>query len=262
MIRFEQQPCTFDGVSTNVHDYFIHFEAVSSWNNWSMSEMACQLIINLRGEAQTLLRFLKQNQLKDFEYLKNLLFQRFNPQERSAYFKFELKTCSVRLNENMIDFGHRFKTLCHKAHPDLFHELDSYFIDLFVTSLEKEMSKFVHFNHPKSLDEAIRFAVEFESFSLANGEIKFDQCEAKDDCIVTCLKSGFEKIAEAVKKFVKKRKPKVKKCFKCCEKGHVRARCPNKVSNPPQSLSSSSDVKSGTNFSLSFDNSESNVYFV
>ena len=92
MIRFEQQPCTFDGVSTNVQDYFVHFEAVSTWNNWSPAEMACQLIINLRGEAQTILRFLKQNQLQDFQYLKNSLFQRFNPKERTAYFKFELKT--------------------------------------------------------------------------------------------------------------------------------------------------------------------------
>ena len=204
--------------------------------------MACQLIINLRGEAQTLLRFLKPNQLSDFEYLKNLLFQRFNPQERAAYFKFELKTCSVKSNENMVDFGHRFKTLCHKAHPDIFHELDSYFIDLFVTSLEKEMSKFVYFKHPKSLDETINFAVEYESFSLANSKVQLEQSETRDDCVISCLKSGFDQIVEVVKKFVKRRKPKVKKCFKCCEKGHVRAKCPNKVFKPSQNLSDVSNV--------------------
>ena len=249
MIRFEQQPCTFDGVSTDVHDYFVHFEAVSLWNKWSPDEMACQLVINLRGEAQTILRFLKRNQLKDFDYLKCLLLQRFNPKERHAYFKFELKMCEVKPGENMIDFGQRFKILCHKAHPDSFHKLDSYryFTDLFISSLDKEMARFVYFKFPKSLDEAISFAVEYESFVMANSEVQFEKPESEDDCVVSCLKSGFEKIVSAVKMFVlKRRKRKVKRCFKCSEKGHIRASCSHdsrKISEPSQSLLNTSNAE-------------------
>ena len=128
----------------------------------------------------------------------------------------------------MSDFGHRFKLLCHKAHPDLFHELDSYFIDIFENALDKEMSKFVHFKHPKTLDEAINLAVDFESYMLATDEIEIKPVESESESVISCLKSGFDKIVKVVQQLVlKRRKPKVKKCFRCLEKGHIRSKCPN-----------------------------------
>ena len=47
-------PDKFDGRAVEWRDYIVHFEQVSTWNGWSDSEKAQQLVISLRGQAQKL----------------------------------------------------------------------------------------------------------------------------------------------------------------------------------------------------------------
>ena len=144
-------------------------------------EMACQLIMNLRGDAQTILRFLKRPQLCDYDCLKNVLIQRFNPYERVVYFKFQLRVCSLKKNETISDFGQRFKMLAHKAYPDNFSDLDSYFTDLVTSCLNIEMAKFVTFKHLHSLDEALSLAIEYEAVQFSVPET-IDESESSVCC--------------------------------------------------------------------------------
>ncbi|VDI40757.1 Hypothetical predicted protein [Mytilus galloprovincialis] len=228
MIKFEQKPCTFDGVSADVQDYFIQFEAVSLWNNWNFSEMALQLVINLREEARTILPLLTPTQLQSYDFLKSLLMKRFNPKERIAFLKFQLNSCTILQDESVFDFGHGFKLLCHRAYPDHFHSMQSYFMDLFIGKLEKEMGKFVHFKYPATFDDVIFLGTEFESFNLTIEPVECEIEESEESLDLSCLKSGFNQIFKVLKKLVY-RKFKVKKCFNCSVVGHIRANCPNKV---------------------------------
>ena len=179
MLRYEEKPCHFAGTSIDVVDYFVHFETVSFWNGWSEIEKACQLIINMRGEAQTILRFLSDSQKKDFDYLKNLLVQKFNPKERVAYFKVELQRCCKQERESVSKFGNRLKKLAFKAYEDSFHDLDVYIVDLFISKLDTDMGKFIQFKHPASLDIAISFALEFETVNSDSIEQKVDVPDGK-----------------------------------------------------------------------------------
>ena len=226
MIRFEEKPCLFDGISIDITDYFVHFETVSLWNQWNEFEMACQLIMNLRGDAQTILRFLKRPQLYDYDCLKNVLIQRFNPKERVAYFKFQLRVCSLKENETISDFGQRFKILAHKAYPDNFSDLDSYFTDLFTSCLNIEMAKFVTFKHPHSLDEALSLAIEYEAVHFSGDREIIDETESLDCC--KTVHNSFEILINILRRRLRsRRKRKPKRCFKCHQLGHVRSKCPN-----------------------------------
>ncbi|VDI55831.1 Hypothetical predicted protein [Mytilus galloprovincialis] len=220
MIRFEEKPCLFDGISIDITDYFVHFQTVSLWNQWNEFEMACQLIMNsVRGDAQTILRFLKRPQLYDYYCLKNVLIQRFNPKERVAYFKFQLRVCSLKENETISEFGQRFKILAHKAYLDNFSDLDEYFTDLFTSCLNIEMAKFVTFKHPHSLDEALLLAIEYEAVHFSGDPETTDESESLDCC--KTVHNSFEILINILIKH------KPKRCFKCHQSGHVRSKCPN-----------------------------------
>jgi hypothetical protein len=54
-MRKAKEPEKFDGQSTDWQDYFVHFENVARWNNWSNIEKAQQLVMSLKGNAQRLL---------------------------------------------------------------------------------------------------------------------------------------------------------------------------------------------------------------
>ena len=211
MIRFEEKPCTFDGVSVDVCDYFVQFETVSLWNKWTKFEMACQLVMNLRGEAQTVLRFLSTSQLQSFDILKQILKQRFNPIEREAFFKVELKTCQIKENESIFEFGQRFKVLAYKAYPDNYFDLDLYFTDLFIASLNSEMAKFVVFKHPSSLDEAISLALEYETFCRTSKYTTGSDSCTENSCCSDAIHKGFLDLVKVLRRVVRfKRKKNLK----------------------------------------------------
>ena len=213
MIRFEEKPSIYDGVSCDLEDYFIQFENVAAWNGWSDSEKACQLVINLRGEAQSVLKYLKKEQLADYSSLKELLFLYFKPRERCVYFKSELQKCKQNEGEPVSEFYLRFSKLCQNAYLDLFHSCQDYFIDLFLSGLRSlDMKKHVYLKNPKSLEKAFSLAVEFESIVSCDSEhvaLKSDQVDDFD-----CLFKALDKLVKLIKNFAGRRRSKCKKrCF-------------------------------------------------
>ena len=78
------EPETFDRSpsGTDINEYFIHFEQISDWNEWTGHQRARMLTIKLRGEAQKLLSSLSYTQFTDFATLKQAFIQRFSPKGR------------------------------------------------------------------------------------------------------------------------------------------------------------------------------------
>ena len=78
------EPETFDGSpsGTDINEYFIHFEQISDWNEWTEHQRARMLTIKLQGEAQKLLNSLSYTQFTVYATLKQALIQMFSPKER------------------------------------------------------------------------------------------------------------------------------------------------------------------------------------
>ena len=87
------EPETFDGSpsGTDINEYFIHFEQISDWNEWTEHQRARMLTIKLRGEAQKLLSSLSYTQFTDYATLKQALIQRFSPKERELTYRCEFR---------------------------------------------------------------------------------------------------------------------------------------------------------------------------
>lgn len=71
--------------------YLQHFEWVARYNNWTSAEKAQQLAISLKGEAQQVFRDLDPWEIREFNDIKQVLLQRFNPPGREAAYRCQFK---------------------------------------------------------------------------------------------------------------------------------------------------------------------------
>lgn len=166
IVRREKEPEKFDGKSVTWSDFILQFEDVSDWNKWTYREMGQQLSMALKGDALKLISSLTSDQRRDYFELKKVLQQRYNPRERTPAYKSEFKARRRQRGETLEDFGYSLRRLSHFAYPDHPYEVrDELVVDKFIEGLvDKEMGRHVQFQHPKSLEDAISYAVEFEAF--------------------------------------------------------------------------------------------------
>ena len=161
------EPETFDGSpsGTDTNEYFIHFEQVSDWNEWTEHQRARMLTIKLRGEAQKLLSSLSYTQFTDYATLKQALIQRFSPKERELTYRCEFRNRRRMKDEQCSDYGFALRRLAQRAYPNIpYLALEVQLIDQFIMGLGSlELEKHVQFHHPKTLDEAINLAMEYTS---------------------------------------------------------------------------------------------------
>ncbi len=132
------------------------------------------LAIRLRGEAQKLLGSLTMAQLSDYHLLKAILAQRFNPQEREIAHRCEFRHRRRNKGENVADYGYSLRRLGQKAYPCLlYQQLETYVIDQYINGLSNyELKKHVQFGHPRTLDQAIALATEFEALEGSVDRVK------------------------------------------------------------------------------------------
>ena len=79
------------------------------WNKWDQAEKAQQLAMCLRGQARKLLGELKPNELNDYDHLRKILSQRYDPQERSVAYRCEFRSRKRQKNKNPSDFAYALK---------------------------------------------------------------------------------------------------------------------------------------------------------
>lgn len=170
IVRREKEPEKFDGRNVDWKDYIVHFEQCASWNNWTNFEKAQQLAMSLRGTAQKLLGDLKPEFVHNYDSLKTILAQRFNPKERVTAYRCEFRTRLRKSGESLADFGYALRRLVRLAYPDGDYDnvLEQLVINQFIMGLSNpDMEKHVQFAHPKTLEAAIACAVEYEAFTSA-----------------------------------------------------------------------------------------------
>ena len=261
--RKEKEPDKFDGRNVEWRDYIVHFEKVAMWNNWHDSEKAQQLAMCLRGQAQKLLGQLRPSELNDFEQLKRVLTQRYDPQERSEAYRCEFRSRKRQKNESPSDFAYALRRLVSLAFPEMPYDCrEINVLEQYLSTLgTSELKEHVIFKNPKSVDEAIAYTVEYEAVKgcqffpskPANQQeegyvqaIKHNTSMAEQTSynqsdlnkLIQTLNESVEKWNQTLQKLSRANTNRSRKrqldysnytCFNCEETGHIARNCPNKT---------------------------------
>ena len=261
--RKEKEPDKFDGRNVEWRDYIVHFEKVAMWNNWHDSEKAQQLAMCLRGQAQKLLGQLRPSELNDFEQLKRVLTQRYDPQERSVAYRCEFRSRKRQKNESPSDFAYALRRLVSLAFPEMPYDCrEINVLEQYLSTLgTSELKEHVIFKNQKSVDEAIAYTVEYEAVKgcqffpskPANQQeegyvqaIKHNTSMAEQTSynqsdlnkLIQTLNESVEKWNQTLQKLSRANTNRSRKrqldysnytCFNCEETGHIARNCPNKT---------------------------------
>ena len=260
--RKEKEPDKFDGRNVEWRDYIVHFEKVAMWNNWHDSEKAQQLAMCLRGQAQKLLGQLRPSELNDFEQLKRVLTQRYDPQERSVAYRCEFRSRKRQKNESPSDFAYALQRLVSLAFPEMPYDCrEINVLEQYLSTLgTSELKEHVIFKNPKSVDEAIAYTVEYEAVkgcqffpskpanqqeegyvqAIKHNTSKSEQTSYNQsdlNKLIQTLNESVEKWNQTLQKLSRANTNRSRKrqldysnytCFNCEETGHIARNCPNK----------------------------------
>ena len=150
--RKEIKSPTFDG-SFDIHEFFIQFEQVAKWNGWSKIECASQLIMSLRGSARHVLSEIPLTMSDNYDVLKEICKNYFNPGENVKAYQVEFKTARRQNGEAVEDFGYALKRLALKSYPHIpYKYLEPHIVDQFIFGLgDIDLQKHVQFKHPSTI---------------------------------------------------------------------------------------------------------------
>jgi hypothetical protein len=163
--RKYRKPANYDGTS-NWTDYLVQFELVAEINRWNNDEKALELATCLRDVAQGVLSDLRPESRRSFEHLVTALNNRFQPDNQAELYRAQMKNRLRKRSEPLTDLGHEIKRLVRLAYPGAPLEVREHLArDCFIDSLNNsEMEWAVFQGKPRTVDDAMRFAMEFEAF--------------------------------------------------------------------------------------------------
>ena len=247
----ERVPDRFDGTDSWV-DYWAHFDACWNINEWSDEQAAQVLACSLSKNARkVLIQRPKDSRGKErrltIDELKKRLDLRYGPGGLAESFIAELNNRRQRLNETLQELGEAISELARQAYPDVPDQiLERMEIIHFRDSIrEAEIRAALYRTRPSSLDEAMKTAVETESWlkmEAERGEPKYVCTMEKTDEVSERLLK-MEKHQKELMSWVtdvaasRKRTRKVAtrrrrrqraplQCFNCRELGHLQRNCP------------------------------------
>ena len=131
-------------------------------------------------EAQPLLSDLTVAQLGNYDAIKQIISDRYEPKQKDVTYRCQFIYCKGEKGESASDYGYHLNRLAQKAYPNLtLSQLEVHVIDQFITGLNNyDLQKHVQFGHPKSIYEAIGLATEYEALEGSVDKIKKPKVES------------------------------------------------------------------------------------
>ena len=161
------KPATFDSMG-HWSDYKAHFNACAEINGWTEKEKGLYLAVSLRGQAQGVFGNLSTKSC-NYDELAKALKERFAPPNQTELYRVQLKERRQKAAETLTELGQdiwRLTNLAYATAPvDVRETLaKEQFIDCLHSS---DMRLRIKQARPKSLNDAVRHAVELEAFNKA-----------------------------------------------------------------------------------------------
>ena len=159
---------SYDG-STNWNDYLVQFEMVSKLNGWDELTKAMELATSLKGPALAVMVDLDPSLRNNYRELVSALDNRFESTTSTELFRVQMKTRVRKRSESLAELAQHIKRLVRQAyplHPSSIREPLA--LDCFVDALsDYDMRWSIYQSKPKTVDEALRLAAEYEGFKMA-----------------------------------------------------------------------------------------------
>ncbi len=160
-----KRPAPFDGKSS-WEDYLVQFEMIAEINNWDNRTKALELATSLRAQAMGVLTDLEPVQRENYDSLVAALASRFEPSNTAEIFRAKLKGKVRGKLEPLTELAHNIRHLTRKAYPSVgVHVREHLALESFIEALnDGELEWFVFQSKPKTIDQAVETALEFEAF--------------------------------------------------------------------------------------------------
>ncbi|CAC5368830.1 unnamed protein product [Mytilus coruscus] len=242
------RPSKYDG-SVSWEDYKIQFEMISELNYWTDNQKAMFLATSLNGNAQSVLADIDPIKRKDYKSICEALASRFGTENRTELFRVQLKNIRKRKDQELPELAQHIKRLSRKAYPKAQLELQEMLSrDHFIDALDDADTRLrIHQAHPKTLDDAVKLAVELEAFYIA------DKQRDKPSSVRNFALSESSEVSGQIKtlsdvveelrrelQFLKRdmsqqrrgfnnnnKKTGKRGCWSCVETSHIRRNCPD-----------------------------------
>ena len=175
-----RKPALYDGKGS-WQDYRVQFEMLAAACGWGDRQKAIELATSLRDQAVGVLATLAPHQRYDYQSLVAALEARFEPRHQTEMHRAGLRTRLRKRNEPLMALAQDLKKLTRKAFPTANQELcEQLTLNYFIDALnDGEMEWNVYQGKPKSVEQAVSLAMEYESFKAARRGKKMDQLDLR-----------------------------------------------------------------------------------
>ena len=150
-------------------DYHAQFELVAILNGWNEETKALELATNLRGSARSILADLDPDKRYHYESLVSALSARFEPDYQADMYLAQIRNRTRQKSESLPELGQAIKRLARYALPSAPSSVRQWLaLTQFTEALNNESMEYaVKQARPKTVDEAVKVAMETESFWLS-----------------------------------------------------------------------------------------------
>lgn len=166
-----RKPPTYDGKSS-WSNFRVQFEIVAEMNDWSPRRCAMEMAASLRDQAVCVLSLLEPRQRNEYPALVQALEARFEPKHQTEMHRAALRNRTRKRGENLAALAQDVKSMTRKAFPTATGELwEQLTVNSFLDSLpDAEMEWAVLQGKPKTVEEAVTLAMQFEAFKLVKAK--------------------------------------------------------------------------------------------
>ena len=161
----------FDGTTSWI-EFENQVERYGKYLKWSDAEKAQQMCLSLREPASGVLMGLTSDQCEDYKTVRSTLKQHFCPAEKVFIYQAELRARKLHPGEDLDALAREIlqKTSLAFPHTDM-ETKESLMQNYFCDSLtDRDMQLSVAKSHPRTLAQALAFAVEYSSIMEADSQ--------------------------------------------------------------------------------------------
>ncbi|KRY47195.1 Retrovirus-related Pol polyprotein from transposon 17.6 [Trichinella britovi] len=160
-------PEQYDG-SSDWDEWLEHFEDAAFVNGWNEAEKLKWLPLSLSQKARSTFRQLPPTIRSLYRSCVTSLKERLDPPSNAAVYRAELENRRRHAQESWSDISRDIRRLVEKAYPTLSDDAkDIIGLDKFLNTLDRpELVLLVKQRNPKNIEEAVRAALEVESFMI------------------------------------------------------------------------------------------------